>query len=239
KNKTKGKDSIFAQLDQDANEFTASLEKMLLKLLIINPLLNELGLGGQGDGKQLPTLFGNSNGLGVGPGTASTNSPFSAIGSSIASGGKSVLSFLSGLFGGTTGPGAAVDADSATGASLNSDIVDALTGSGLGGGMGDPFDDVGLPGFAEGADFTVGGNGGTDTKRVSFLATPGERVSIMPELASRGRDNSSSTSTDRRAGGINITQNISGVHSDSFRATKHQIAGDLLRTISAGRRYSS
>ncbi|MGC2493287.1 hypothetical protein, partial [Candidatus Binatus sp.] len=35
--KTKGKDSIFAQLKQDADDFTASLEKMLLKLALINP----------------------------------------------------------------------------------------------------------------------------------------------------------------------------------------------------------
>lgn len=37
---------------------------------------------------------------------------------------------------------------------------------------------TGLLGFAEGGDFTVGGAGGTDSKRVAFMATPGERVSI-------------------------------------------------------------
>ena len=105
--------------------------------------------------------------------------------------------------------------------------------------MGDPFDMIGLPGFAEGGDFTVGGNGGTDTKRVSFLATPGERVSVMPEVGSRS-PSSSSGDTKRGAGGeITINMPISGVHSDSFRANKHQIAGDLLRSISAARRYSS
>ena len=42
-NKDKNKkDTILAQLTQDANEFTASLEKLLLKLLIVNPLLNSL-----------------------------------------------------------------------------------------------------------------------------------------------------------------------------------------------------
>ena len=202
-NKNKNpKDTILAQLTQDANEFTASLEKLLLKLLIINPLLNELGLGDEGNGKQLPTLLGNSGGAG---GSAGTNSPFSGVASSIEGGGKSVLGFLSGLFGGTTA-NVAADADSATGASLNSDIVDALTGSGLGGGMGDPFsaalgdgldEPFDLPGFAEGGDFTVGGNGGTDTKRVSFLATPGERVSVMPEVGSRSHGDSSSRHESR------------------------------------------
>jgi hypothetical protein len=226
-NKQKG-ESIFAQLTQDTNEFVKSLGDLLLKLLIINPLLNSLGLGDQGNGKQLPTLFDNG-GLG---GSAGTASPFSAIGSSIEGGGKSVLSFLSGLFGGTTGPGAAVDADSATGASLNSDIVDALTGSGLGGGFGDPFDE--MPAFAHGGDFTVDGSGGTDSKRVSFLASPGERVSVTPQIGSSSAANDSR----RGRGDITINMPISGVHSDSFRATQHQITGDMLRGISAARRYA-
>lgn len=40
---------------------------------------------------------------------------------------------------------------------------------GLGGGM---------PGFATGGDFRVGGSGGTDSQLVAFKATPGERVSV-------------------------------------------------------------
>jgi hypothetical protein len=229
KQKTKGKDSIFSQLEQDANDFTASLEKMLLKLLIINPLLNTLGLGGQGNGKQLPTLFGNSGGPGGGAGTTS---PFSAIGSSIEGGGKSVLSFLGGLFGGESGPASSVDADSATGASLNSDIVDALSGGALGGAGG--FD----MGFASGGDFTVAGSGGTDTQRVSFLATPGERVSVMPEVASRGRSAGADSGGGGRGGPININMPISGVHADTFRATQNQITGDLTHAISTARRYA-
>ena len=242
KQKTKGKDSIFAQLTQDANEFTQSLEKMLIKLLIINPLLNALGLGDQGNGgKQLPTLFGNSNGPGggspfAGPGTASTSSsPIAAIGSAALSGGKSVLSFLSGLFGGISGPGSAVDADSSTGASLNSEIVEALSGGGLGiPGIGgeDP-----LTGFASGGEFDVDGSGGTDTQRVSFLATPGERVSIMSEAAMRGRS-ATSDSGAGRGGDVNINMPISGVHSDTFRANRHQITGDMLRAVTAAKRYA-
>lgn len=37
---------------------------------------------------------------------------------------------------------------------------------------------LGLPGFATGGGFTVGGSGGTDSQVVAFRATPGERVSI-------------------------------------------------------------
>ncbi len=50
--------------------FVASLEKMLLKLLIINPLLNALGLGGQRR-QAIADIVGNSGGVG-GPGTATT-----------------------------------------------------------------------------------------------------------------------------------------------------------------------
>jgi hypothetical protein len=221
KQKTKGKDSIFAQLTQDANDFTASLEKLLLKLLIINPLLNTLGLGDQGSGKQLPTLFGNSGG----GGTAAA-SPFSAIGTEAISGGKSALSFLSGLFGGTSAPTAGVDADSMTGATLNSELTDALSGGAFGS----------LGAFAGGGDFTVGGSGGTDSTPVAFMATPGERVSIMSEVANRGRLPGGNSGS--RGGDIHLTQNISGVHSDTFRATKHQIMGDAVHAISTARRYS-
>ena len=54
----KGGQSFFQQMSKDAADFVAELEKLLLKLLIINPLLNALGLGNEGGGKQLPTLGG-------------------------------------------------------------------------------------------------------------------------------------------------------------------------------------
>lgn len=40
------------------------------------------------------------------------------------------------------------------------------------------FGGIGVPGFAFGGSFTVGGSGGTDSQMVSFMATPGERVDI-------------------------------------------------------------
>lgn len=45
--------------------------------------------------------------------------------------------------------------------------------TGLAGGLG-------LPGFATGGQFTVGGSGGTDSQTVAFRATPGEQVTITP-----------------------------------------------------------
>ncbi len=62
-NKAKGQ-SIFSQFSQDADDFVKSLQQLLLKLLIINPLLNAIGLGDQGGGKLLPALIGSGAGSG-------------------------------------------------------------------------------------------------------------------------------------------------------------------------------
>ncbi len=45
--------------------------------------------------------------------------------------------------------------------------------------------ELGLPGFAMGGEFVVGGNGGVDSQTVAFRATPGERVRVdQPNRAS-------------------------------------------------------
>jgi hypothetical protein len=173
----KGGQSVFQQLSADAATFEKSLQELLLKLLIINPLLNALGLGDQGNGKQLPTLYGSS------------------------SSGLSLSSIFGGIFGGSTAAAS----------------------------------DLETPAFAQGGDFTVAGNGGTDSKRVSFLASPGERVTVTPQMQSGSGGNAGG---GRGGAGITINQNISGVHSDTFRANKHQYTGDLLRAIRAGQRYA-
>ena len=64
-NKAKGQ-SIFSQYSQDADDFVKSLQQLLLKLLVINPLLNAIGLGDQGGGKLLPALIGSGAGSGSG-----------------------------------------------------------------------------------------------------------------------------------------------------------------------------
>ena len=70
--------------------------------------------------------------------------------------------------------------------------------------------------------------GGTDSQLVSFKATPGEKVSVGAN-ADRGAD-------ARRGGPGDITINmpVSSANSDSFRANRHQISGDLIRAIKAG-----
>ncbi len=157
-------ESIFAQFRKDTDEFTASIEKLLLKLVVINPLLNSLGLGGD---KGLPTAWGSSGA------------------------------------GGVTGGG---------GAGAGFSLIGML------GGLGK------LLGFQHGGEFVVGGMGGTDSQLVAFKATPGERVSVGDRNDARRSG----------PGDINIIQNISGVHSDSFRANRHQITGDAVRAIKAG-----
>lgn len=43
------------------------------------------------------------------------------------------------------------------------------------------FSAIGLPGFKDGADFVVPGSGGPDTVPISFMASPGERVTVTPQ----------------------------------------------------------
>lgn len=64
--------------------------------------------------------------------------------------------------------------------------IDEITGINIGGIPGS----LGLPGFATGGQFTVGGGGGTDSQLVAFKATPGERVTIeTPAQQAQGGTN--------------------------------------------------
>lgn len=77
------------------------------------------------------------------------------------------------------------------------------TGSALGG-----FGSYGK--FANGGDFTVGGSGGTDSQMVSFMATPGESVSIRTP-GQRGGGGSMITNSfqiDARGAEIGVEQKI-------------------------------
>ncbi len=218
KGKGKKGESLFFQLSQDADQFAASLEKLLVKLLVINPLLNSLGLGDQGSGKQLPTLWGGS-------GNALLSGGAPGGGASPASGGMGgMLGGALGLFGKLFGFSGSTAAPAAAAAPVTDDEIAAALQS-----------SVSMGAFAEGGDFTVDGSGGTDSKRVSFLATPGERVSVAPEARAKPADSDES----RGRGDININMPISSANSDSFRANRHQITGDMVRAISAGsRRYA-
>ena len=68
-------------------------------------------------------------------------------------------------------------------------------------------------GFASGGSFMVGGSGGTDTTPVSFMATPGEHVSITTP-GQRGRGASVSVPID-----IQIINQVSGAKVETQRQT--------------------
>lgn len=70
-----------------------------------------------------------------------------------------------------------------------------------------------LGGAANGADFRVGGSGGTDSQMVAFRATPGERVQV-------------STPDGRTGGGrpVQVIQNISTPDVTSFGRSQGQLA---------------
>jgi len=88
-------------------------------------------------------------------------------------------------------------------------------------GLNLPFE-----GFASGGDFTVGGAGGTDSRFVGFMATPGERISVK-------------TPAQQAAGAVSnttINVNISTPDASSFRQSEGQIAAKIAAAVLAGRR---
>jgi hypothetical protein len=106
----KGGQSVFQQFRTDTMDFVKSLDQLLMKLLVINPILNSLGLGDQGNGKLLPTL-GGAGGL---------------------------LGWLKGLFGG--GAGAADMSFTGVDAGLGSTFADAGMAGFAGFASGGAFD---------------------------------------------------------------------------------------------------
>lgn len=106
---------------------------------------------------------------------------------------------------------------------------------GLTSAFGGPLTGIGTPaaagsdiaairGFASGGSFTVGGAGGTDSQRIGFMATPGERVSIA--------------APGQRGGGgpisISITVNATGgqqVNASGATPNFAQLARDLGKLV--------
>lgn len=75
-----------------------------------------------------------------------------------------------------------------------------------------------MQGFANGGSFRVGGNGGTDSQLVQFMASPNETVSVQtPQQASGG------------GGGRNVTVHMTVVANDaqSFQRTSRQLVTQL------------
>jgi hypothetical protein len=69
-----------------------------------------------------------------------------------------------------------------------------------------------LQGFRHGGTFTVGGSGGSDSRLVQFMATPGENVTVTPEGKARP---------------INVNMTVQTNDADSFRLNQQQILSDL------------
>ena len=112
----------------------------------------------------------------------------------------------------------------ATGA-LSNMAATALTGAVSSWFSPGPASPVPVPrpaGFANGADFIVGGRGGVDTNLVQFMATRGERVQVTP--AGRG------------GGGAQVVVNIQTPDPAAFRASRGQIAASLSQAVARGRR---
>lgn len=113
-------------------------------------------------------------------------------------------------------------------------------GSGLGGKVGAGFGTVGkrmgLPGFATGGSFTVGGMGGTDSQLVAFRATPGERVTVTTPGQSMGGITlviSPVTNVDARGATQEFAKALPAILEESNRRAvamaKSEIRGDMKR----------
>lgn len=90
------------------------------------------------------------------------------------------------------------------GGGFSSQLGRGLTGASVFGGGGGIY---GVPGFANGGDFTVGGTGGTDSQMVRFRATPGESVSIRtPGQAANSNGITFAPVTHIEANGSNMTE---------------------------------
>jgi tape measure domain-containing protein len=71
--------------------------------------------------------------------------------------------------------------------------------------------------FAKGGSFTVGGNGGTDSQMVKFLASPGERVTVQ--------------TPDQQRAGVTVNMTVIANDAASFQRTQRQIATSLKSQI--------
>ena len=96
----------------------------------------------------------------------------------------------------------------------------------FGGIMGNIFGGMQLPGFNEGADFTVGGTGGVDKNVVAFRASRGERVQVTPAGKESGD------------GGNTVVFNIQTPDVESFRRSEGQMAVRAQRMLARGQRNS-
>lgn len=120
-------------------------------------------------------------------GTASTGTKITTVVNAIGSAARGALSNLTSLF--TSAGQSGVTTTAAKDA------------------VGSAFSSQGIPGFATGGSFTVGGgsvaSGPVDSQYINFMASPGEHVSVMTPGQMRAAKNKAEAMS-----GQNITQNI-------------------------------
>jgi tape measure domain-containing protein len=89
----------------------------------------------------------------------------------------------------------------------------------------------GIPGFASGADFKIGGAGGTDSKLVQFMGTPGERVRVTPP--SKNYNDGGTVPT------INLTIHAPGADAGTLARMKEIVHSEIVpQVIPAAHRYT-
>jgi hypothetical protein len=143
------------------------IEKLVLQLMILNPMIDALTGAQPGQQGYLPTAFGASGGPGAGapssPGAAKGAGAFGALLSMV----ENAASGLGNLAMKGAIPG--LENLAASGAAG----FESLLRSGW-------SSLASLFGFASGGSFDVGGSGGVDSQVVMFKATPGEHVQVGP-----------------------------------------------------------
>lgn len=76
--------------------------------------------------------------------------------------------------------------------------------------------------YRTGGEFTVGGSGGTDSQRVSFMASPGERVQVNTPAQARALERADQNGSGRTT---NVSQNLTMVvQGRPDRRTRDQMA---------------
>ena len=80
---------------------------------------------------------------------------------------------------------------------------------------------MGLPGFATGGDFTVGGSGGTDSQLVQFMASPEEKV-LVETPAQRRQRLAAQDGSARQQRNVIVNMNVTTPDANSFRRSKNQ-----------------
>ncbi|PKP68095.1 MAG: hypothetical protein CVT83_06735, partial [Alphaproteobacteria bacterium HGW-Alphaproteobacteria-5] len=94
--------------------------------------------------------------------------------------------------------------------------------SGIGSALGGLFS--GLPGFADGGSFEVGGRGGIDRNLVAFRASADERVTV--------------TKPGQAGAAPSVTVHISTPDARSFQASRGQIAAQIAAAVARGQRFA-